>query len=105
MPNTVCSPSAQTSSIQSDGRSVVHSVLSPVMKKAGIALSNSSQESVLVCMMVEEFRGDLTSGLETIHRPVLVLNNFSKTGSVAFFEWKRKKLVKSSESMKEISLL
>ena len=68
MLNTVYSPSAQAASIQSDGRSVVHSVLSSVLKKAGIALSNSSQENVFVCRMVEEFRGDLTSGFETLHR-------------------------------------
>jgi len=72
MLKTVCSSSAQTASNQSDGRSVVHSVLSSVMKKAGKTLSNSSQESVFVCMMVEEVRGDLTSGLETLHLPVLV---------------------------------
>jgi hypothetical protein len=84
--NTVRSSSAQKASNQSDGRSVVHSVLSPVMNKAGIALSNSSQESVFVCMMVEKFRGDLTSGLETLHRPVFVLNNFSKIETVALFE-------------------
>ena len=42
------------------------------MKKAGIALSNSSQESVFVCRLVEEFRGDLTGGLETLHSLVFV---------------------------------
>jgi len=105
MLNTVCSPSAQTASIQSDGLSVVHSVLSPVMKKAVMALSNSSQESVFVCWMVEEFRGDLTSGLETLYLLVFVFKLIFEKGSVALFKKKRKKLAKTSYCMREISLL
>jgi hypothetical protein len=90
MLNTVCSPSAQTDSIQSDGRSVVRSVLSPVMKKPEIALSNSSQESVFVCMMVEEFRGHLTSGLETIHRLMLVFKELFENWVCCSFRVEKK---------------
>jgi len=94
MLNTVCSPSAQTASIQSDGRSVVHSVLSSVMKKTGIAFSNSSQESVFVCRMVEEFRGDLTSGLETLHRLVFVLKHLFENRVCCSLQEEEKKLIK-----------